>query len=131
MFSDIELLDKLRQGDEDAFMMLVEQYQLSMLRIVSMYINDRAVAEEVVQDTWIGVLQGLERFEGRSSLKTWIFTILSNRAKTQARREGRYVTASELGEDDTLDEPAVDPSRFRPAGDPYPGHWAIGPTSWN
>jgi RNA polymerase sigma-70 factor (ECF subfamily) len=128
---DAELIDKLRQGDEDAFMKLVEEYQLSMFRVVSMYVQDQAVAEEVIQDTWIGVLKGLDRFEGRSSLKTWIFTILTNRAKTQAQREGRYISASDLIDDDEPDEPSVDPSRFLPEGHRYAGHWATKPGDWS
>ena len=85
-----------------------------MLRVASMYVSTRAVAEEVVQETWLGVLSGIGRFEGRSSLKTWIFRILTNRAKTRGEREGRSVPFSSLGGGDAeSDEPAVDADRFQ------------------
>lgn len=89
--ADQELITRLRAGDENTFAQLVDQYNASMVRIAAIYVNEYAVAEEVVQDTWIAVLKGLERFEGRSSFKTWVFTILTNRAKTRATRESRYI----------------------------------------
>jgi RNA polymerase sigma-70 factor (ECF subfamily) len=102
-----------------------------MLRIALSHVRSRAVAEEVVQEAWLGVLQGLDRFEGRSSLKTWILRIVANRARTRGEREARSVPLSSLG--DELDDggPAVDPDRFLPADHPrYPGGWAIPPRSW-
>src|SRR5205823_9558058 len=84
-----QLLDRLRAGDEAAFMEIVERWSGSMLRVAQMFVASRAVAEEVVQETWLAVLKGLDRFEGRSSLKTWIFRILANIAKTRAAREGQ------------------------------------------
>lgn len=129
--ADASLIQALRAGDEDAFTGLVEQYFASMVRIAMIYVSDQAVAEEVVQDTWIAVLRGLERFEGRSSLKTWIFTILTNRAKTRAQREGRYVPLDIS--DDREFEPAVPSERFRPAEDgPDADHWywENRPASW-
>jgi RNA polymerase sigma-70 factor (ECF subfamily) len=126
---DAALVERLRDGDEAAFMDLVERLQPAMLRIARMYVSTQAVAEEVVQDAWIGVLRGLESFEGRSSLRTWIFRILSNIAKTRGQREGRSVPFASLAGDD-LDAPAVDPSRFdTPAGD-VRGHWSTLPTDW-
>jgi RNA polymerase sigma-70 factor (ECF subfamily) len=122
MRSDEETLGALRRGDERVFVELVEQHQALMLRVASRYVRSRTVAEEVVQETWLGVLNGLERFEGRCSMKTWIFRILINRAISRAQREGRTVPFSSLG-DDGADEPAVDPDRFRPEGDRYPGGW--------
>ena len=122
MRSDDETLAALRRGDERVFMELVEQHQALMLRVASRYVRSRAVAEEVVQETWLGVLNGLERFEGRASMKTWIFRILINRAITRAEREGRTVPFSSLA-----DEPAVEPDRFRPEGDRYPGGWKRAP----
>lgn len=104
------ILARLRSGDEQAFADLVDQYSPSMIRIAMIYVQDRAVAEEVVQDTWIAALRGLARFEGRSTLKTWLFTILTNRAKTRAAREDRYVPL-ELSEDSD-DPTAVDLDRF-------------------
>jgi RNA polymerase sigma-70 factor (ECF subfamily) len=119
------LLDGLRAGDEAAFATLVRLHGPAMLRVAQLYVRSRAVAEEVVQDAWIGVLDGVGRFEGRSSLKTWIFRILANKAKTRAAREARTIPFS------TLDpgEPAVDPDRFRGPEDRYPGHWASPPSS--
>lgn len=119
------LLDGLRAGEEAAFATLVRLHGPAMLRVAQLYVRSRAVAEEVVQDAWIGVLDGVGRFEGRSSLKTWIFRILANKAKTRAAREARTIPFS------TLDpgEPAVDPDRFRGPEDRYPGHWASPPSS--
>src|SRR4051812_11460016 len=128
---DQALLDRLRAGDEDAFMTLVDRYGPLMLRIALTHVRTRAVAEEVVQEAWLGVLQGLSRFEGRSSLKTWILRIVANRARTRGEREARSIPMSSLGSDVGEDEPAVDPDRFRGPDDPmYPGAWAIPPHSW-
>ena len=121
MRSDEETLAALRRGDEQVFVELVQQHQALMLRVASRYVRSRTLAEEVVQETWLGVLTGLERFEGRASMKTWIFRILINRAISRAQREGRTVPFSSLRRG--ADEPAVDPDRFRPAGDRYPGGW--------
>src|SRR5215210_1192440 len=126
MRSDMETLAALRRGDERVFMELVEQHQPLMLRVASRYVRNPAVAEEVVQETWLGVLNGLRGFEGRASLKTWIFRILTNRAITRAQREGRAVPFSSLG-DAGPDEPAVDADRFRPEGDRWPGGWKCFP----
>src|SRR3954470_11782774 len=98
MRSDEETLAALRRGDERVFVELVEQHHSLMLRVASRYVRNRAVAEEVVQETWLGVLNGLRSFEGRSSLKTWMFRILTNRAITRAQREGRAVPFSSLGD---------------------------------
>jgi RNA polymerase sigma-70 factor, ECF subfamily len=119
------LLDGLRAGDEAAFATLVRTYGPAMLRVAQLYVRSRAVAEEVVQEAWIGVLNGSAGFEGRSSLKTWIFRILANKAKTRAVREGRTIPFSALDPH----EPAVDPDRFRGPEDRYPGHWVSHPTS--
>jgi RNA polymerase sigma-70 factor, ECF subfamily len=126
--SDEQILAALKRGDEAAFIQLVELHQGLMLRVARRYVRSSAVAEEVVQETWLGVLNGLERFEGRASLKTWIFRILTNRALSRAEREGRCIPFSALG---AADEPAVDPDRFRPEGDQYPGGWKCFPTSWD
>jgi len=127
---EIELLARLRAGDETAFMSLIEHHSAAMLRLASVHLA-RAVAEDVVQDTWVGVLQGIGRFEGRSSLKTWIFSILMNRVRTQVHREGRSVPFSALQDPATESEPAVDPSRFLGADHPkWPHHWAAPPKSW-
>src|SRR5215210_8242988 len=116
MRSDEETLAALRHGDERVFVELVEQHQTLMLHVASRYVRNQTVAEEVVQETWLGVLNGIARFEGRASLKTWIFRILTNRAITRAQRESRAVPFSSLGEE-RADEPAVDPDRFRTESD--------------
>jgi RNA polymerase sigma-70 factor (ECF subfamily) len=115
---DAELLARLRAGDERAFVSLVDRYHASMIRLASTFVPNRAVAEEVVQDTWMGLLRGLETFEGRASLRTWLFRILVNRARSTGVREHRSVPVQ-------WDEPAVDPSRFGPGG-----QWADPPAPW-
>ena len=100
-----------------------------MLRVAMMYISTRAVAEEVVQEAWLGVFAGLPRFEGRSSLKTWIFRILTNTAKTRGEREGRSVPFSSLAGDEDDGEPAVAADRFLGADHRWAGHWASTPRS--
>ena len=131
MGSDAELLAALRAGDETAFGQLVDRYHSSLVRVARMYVSSQPVAEEVAQETWLGVLNGLDRFEGRSSLKTWIFRILANIAKTRGVREGRTVPFSSLGGDEES-EPSVDPDRFRPAdAERAPRHWAIPPAVWS
>ena len=127
---DAQLLHSLRAGDENAFAALVDEHGATMLRVAQMYVRSRAVAEEVVQEAWVGVLRGIERFEGRSSLRTWIFRILTNVAKTRAVRESRSVPFSSLGEEGELEGPSVTPERFRPAGDRWANHWATPPEEW-
>ncbi|HEX9257139.1 MAG TPA: sigma factor, partial [Actinomycetota bacterium] len=101
---DLALVERLRAGDEAAFMMLVDELGPSMRRVARMYVSSDTVADEVVQDAWLGVLKGLEGFEGRSSLRTWVFRILVNTAKTRGQRESRSVPFSSLAGDD-LDQP--------------------------
>ena len=132
-FDDVDngsLLTSLREGDEGAFTWLVQQYHNSLVRLAINYVGDYAIAEDVAQETWIAVLKGLDRFEGRSSVKTWIFTILTNRAKTRGQREKRSLPFSEL--DTALEnQPTVDPQRFKPLNSQaFPGHWALKPASW-
>jgi RNA polymerase sigma-70 factor (ECF subfamily) len=122
-------LAALRAGDESAFLALVSRHRAAMLRVAAVYVRSAAVAEEVVQDTWLGVLRGLHRFEGRSSLKAWIFGVLVNCAKARALREARTVPMSSLG-DAAAEAPAVSPDRFRGEDDPWPGHWARPPEPW-
>ncbi len=105
----MELLARLRDGDESAFVTLVGRYQGSLLRVARTFVPSDAVAEEVVQDTWMGVVRGVDRFEGRSSLKTWLFRILVNRARTSGVREHRHVSVDPA-------EPAVSPDRFDGTG---------------
>jgi len=122
---DLSLVEALRDGDEQAFVTLVDTHQASLRRVARLYVDNPAVVEEVVQDTWLGVIQGLWAFEGRSSLKTWIFRILINRAKTRAVREGRTVPFASLEADDRDDsEPSVNPDRFLSVDHlTEPGHW--------
>jgi RNA polymerase sigma-70 factor, ECF subfamily len=126
-----EVVAALRARDEATFAALVDELGPSMLRVARMYVSTRAVAEEVVQEAWLGVLSGIDRFEGRSSLKTWIFRILTNRAKTRGEREGRTVPFSSLAPDPAgRDEPAVSPDRFLADG-PWRGHWSSPPGRWS
>jgi RNA polymerase sigma-70 factor, ECF subfamily len=128
---DARLVEGLRAGDESVFVELVDAYGPSMLRVASIHVRGRATAEEVVQETWLAVLNGIDRFEGRSSLKTWIFRILGNRAKTRAQREGRSVPFSALAARDAEgEERSVDHDRFAGPEDRYPGHWAAPPRDW-
>jgi RNA polymerase sigma-70 factor (ECF subfamily) len=127
---DHELVERLRDGNESAFAELIDMYGAMMLRVAQMYVRDRGTAEEVVQETWLAVLNGIDRFEERSSLKTWLFRILTNRAKTRGEREGRMVPFSSLAGAGEEDEPAVDPDRFLGPDSPHPGAWAAPPRAW-
>jgi RNA polymerase sigma-70 factor, ECF subfamily len=127
------LIEALRQGDEKVFADLVDQYYASMVRIALLYVSDPSTAEDVVQETWMAVLRGLDRFEGRSSLKTWIFTILTNRAKTRGQRDSRHALVSVFDAEIEEFEPAVPSDRFRTDSDPvWPHHWLPDqkPQSW-
>jgi RNA polymerase sigma-70 factor (ECF subfamily) len=127
---DHALVERLRAGDEEAFMDLVVRWSPSMLRVARMYVPSQAVAEDVVQETWLGVLQGIDRFEGRSSLRTWVFSILVNRARTRGERERRTVPFAALAGAETEGEfEAVDPARFVREGDAV-GAWAAPPVRW-
>jgi RNA polymerase sigma-70 factor, ECF subfamily len=116
---DAELVARLQAGDESAFSELVDRYHSPLLRLASSFVPNRAVAEEVVQDTWLGVIRGIERFEGRSSLKTWLFRILVNRARTAGVRERRQTPV------DPAWEPAVPRERFG-----ADGAWIDPPAAW-
>jgi RNA polymerase sigma-70 factor (ECF subfamily) len=130
--TELRELEALRSGDERAFMEVVERYHSSLLRVAQIWVSSRSVAEEVVQDTWVAVLRGIDRFEGRSSLKTWIFRILANTAKTRGVREGRTIPFSSLQNPGAVPEPALSPDRFRDSEDPsWPGHWASHPAAWD
>ena len=125
--SDSEIVAALKRGDESVFADLVDAYSPGLMRMAQMFVRDRAVAEEVVQETWLAVLRGIDRFEGRSSLKTWIFRILMNTAKTRGQREARSVPFSAAAHDD---EPSVDPDRFLGPDHRYAGGWMLGPSEW-
>jgi len=128
---DRRLVARLRAGDEAAFMELVERYQGPLLRLALSFVPSHAVAEEVVQETWLGVIQGIDRFEGRSSLRTWLFRILVNRAKTRGERERRTVPFSALAQAEAgSGEAVMDADRFLPADHAWAGHWTAHPRSW-
>jgi RNA polymerase sigma-70 factor (ECF subfamily) len=119
MADESALVAALRAGDERAFMQLVEAYTPGMRRLALTFVRTPALADDVVQEAWLGVLRGLDRFEGRSSLRTWIYRIVANIARTRAVKEARSAPFSSFG-----DEPAVDPERF------IDGHWAQPPEPW-
>src|SRR5262249_31368223 len=126
---DSQLLAAVREGNETAFVHLVERYHSALLRFARLYV-DAAAADDVVQDTWIGVPPGLANFEGRASFKTWLFRILVNRARTRAARNARTIPVSALIQHElNSDAPAVDPSRFQSTDDRYPGHWLLKPSA--
>jgi len=125
---DQSLVERARDGDEDAYAALVRRYSPMLMRLARMYVPTDALAEDVVQETWVAVVRGLERFEGRSSFKTWLFRILVNRAKTRGVREHRSIPFASVGggaaEED--EGPAVDPSRFTSEG-----AWTSAPADWH
>ena len=128
--SDDELVMRLKAGDELAFRSLIDEYHAPLRRVARSYVATDAAADEVVQDTWVGVLRGIDRFEQRSSLKTWIYRILLNIARTRGVRDKRSIPFASLGSDDE-DGPTFEPERFQHANDPHPGHWAAFPTRWH
>ena len=129
--SDADLVAALRRGEEAAFAELIDRHSPAMVRVAQTYVPSRAVAEEVVQETWIAVMRGIDGFEGRSSLKTWIFRILANVAMRRGERESRSVPFSALAAAEDTGEPSVDPDRFLPADhELFPGHWAVMPARW-
>jgi RNA polymerase sigma-70 factor (ECF subfamily) len=128
---DEHLVEALCRGDAEAFAALVDRHTPAMLRVASAYVPSRAAAEEAVQETWIAVMRGIDRFEGRASLKTWIFRILTNVAMRAGARERRSVPFSALAEREDSGEPTVDPDRFLPGDhELFPGHWVVMPTRW-
>ena len=122
------LLDALRAGDPDAFGSLIDRYHSPLIRLAMSYVATREAAEDVVQETWLAVMAGIDRFEGRSSLKTWIFRILINRAKSAGVREHRSVPFSAF-DDAEGKEPSVEASRFQ-TGTRWAGYWSAPPHSW-
>jgi RNA polymerase sigma-70 factor, ECF subfamily len=127
---DRGLVDRLRSGDERTFLGLVERNHRAMVRVAMGYVASEAVAEEAVQEAWVGILQGLDKFEGRCPLRAWMFRILVNCAKMRGGREARSVPFSALESEDAEGERRPIES-FRPPDDPrWPGHWAHGPERW-
>jgi RNA polymerase sigma-70 factor, ECF subfamily len=129
---DAQLVNALRGGDERAFSWLLDHYHAPLHRTARMYVATDAHADEVVQDTWVAVLRGIDRFEQRSSLKTWLYRILMNIARTRGVKESRMIPFSSAGGAmDEGAEPTFDADRFRPPDDPdWPGHWASFPLDW-
>ena len=126
--TDAHVIAALRAGDERTFLALVKELHPSMLRVASMFVSSPDIAEEVVQESWVGVLKGLPRFEQRSSLRSWIMVIVANCARSRGVREARSMPFTTFEDED---EEPVDPSRFLPESDTrYPGHWAIPPVPW-
>lgn len=133
--ADRVLVAELLRGNQAAFRGLVQQHWAGFLRVAQLHVSTHAVAEEVVQETWIAVIKGLARFEGRSSLKTWMYRILVNIARTRGEREQRTVPFSSVGGamlSDNIggEEPVVDPSRFRRHDALFNGHWADAPSAF-
>jgi RNA polymerase sigma-70 factor, ECF subfamily len=129
--SDAALAAAIQSGDERAFTALVEGFSPALLRVARTHVPSHAVAQEVVQETWIGVMRGIHRYQGRSPLKSWIIGILRNTAKTRGERERRTVPFSSSIASEIDDGPLLNPERFLPPDHSrYPGHWAMGPTPW-
>jgi RNA polymerase sigma-70 factor (ECF subfamily) len=128
---DEGLVAALRRCDAAAFATLVDRHSPAMIRVAMAYVPTRAAAEEAVQETWIAVMRGIDGFEGRASLKTWIFRILTNVAMRSGARERRSMPFSALAEAEDTGEPTVDPDRFLPADHAlFPGHWVVMPARW-
>ena len=126
---DQRIIAGLRAGDETAFVEMVDRYNGSLVRVAMRYVPSRAVAEEVVQDTWIGVIEGIDRFEGRSTIKTWLYKILIYKARARGERERRTVPLSATAIDDSA--PSVPTERFRGSDALWAGHWATPPRRWD
>jgi RNA polymerase sigma-70 factor, ECF subfamily len=125
---DAELVARLRERDGSAFALVVDGWSGGMLRVARSFVSTNDSAAEVVQEAWLAVIEGVRGFEGRSSLKTWVFRILVNAAKRRGMREGRTIPMSSLSYQDT--GPTVDPERFRGSDDQYPGDWLEFPAPW-
>jgi RNA polymerase sigma-70 factor (ECF subfamily) len=127
--ADADVVAALRAGDERAFQDLFERNHAMMKRIARGYVDSDAVAEEIVQETWLAIVTGIDRFQGRSALSTWIFSILMNQARSHSARERRALPFSSVHGGDE-DEPAVDADRFQTDDEAWPGHWATPPRPW-
>ncbi len=119
-----QLVAALRRGDEAAFCTVVEQHHRSLVRLAQAYVSDPMVAEEIVQETWLALVKGIDRFEARSSLKTWLFRVLTYQAQRRMKREARTIPFSEL------EGPTVDPGCFEPPGAKWAGHWSEALPDW-
>jgi RNA polymerase sigma-70 factor, ECF subfamily len=129
---DRALVAALRRGDEDAFGWLIDRYDGALRRLARTYVATPAVADDVVQETWLAVVKGIDRFEERAAVSTWLYRILANIARTRGVREHRTIPfSSAAGALEDGSGPAVDPERFGVPGDPGYGHWAAPPTPWD
>lgn len=126
---EAQILAALRDGHENTFRDLFAQSYPMMKRVAQAYVGSEAIAEEVVQDTWLAVVTGIGRFQGRSALATWMFSILTNQAKSHSVRERRALPFSAVVSS-AEDQPAVDPDRFQGVDGDWPGHWATPPRPW-
>lgn len=126
---DDVLVERLRDGDDEAFALLLDAWSSGMLRLARTFVPSGETAADVVQETWLAVLQGIGSFQGRSSLRTWVYRILVNTAKRRGQRERRVVPLSFSADEDATG-PTVDPERFQGPGEPYPGHWREFPAPW-
>jgi len=131
--SDDDLVEALRRGDQEAYAGLVDELTPALTRLALAHVPSRAVAEEVVQDTWLGVINGIDGFQGRSALRTWIFQILLNTARTRGKREKRTLPFASLRRraEEGRNEPAVEADRFQGRRGEYPGHWSRPPAEWS
>ena len=125
---DAELVARLRAGDQAAFAALLDSWSPGMLRAARAYVASDEAGEDVVQETWLAIIRGVDRFEGRSSLRTWAYRILVNLARRQGVKDSRTVAWPSLDPEDF--GPTVDPGRFQGPGDPQPGHWRRFPMAW-
>jgi RNA polymerase sigma-70 factor (ECF subfamily) len=128
--ADAVIVARLRDRDEAMFATLVDAWSSGMLRAARAYVADDHAAQDVVQEAWLGVVRGIAGFQARSSLRTWVYRILINCAKTHGVRDARTIPASSLTPTDKDYGPTVDPARFRGPDDPYPGHWRSHPPAW-
>jgi RNA polymerase sigma-70 factor, ECF subfamily len=126
----VTVLARLRAGDESMFAQVLDAWSDGMLRLARAYVSTDTSAEDVVQDTWLAVIKGLDRFAGRSSLKTWVYRMLVNNAKNRGVRESRTIPLASLSLAPEEAGPTVDPSRFQGRGDRNPGHWREPPPMW-
>jgi RNA polymerase sigma-70 factor (ECF subfamily) len=122
------IVDRLRAGDEVMFARLLDTWSHGLLRAARGYVATQESAEDVVQETWLAVLRGIDRFEARASLRTWVYRILVNIAKTRGAKDSRTVPFADLTPDDG--GATVEPARFRRPDDAYPGHWKQAPAAW-
>jgi RNA polymerase sigma-70 factor (ECF subfamily) len=125
------LLAALRTGDEAAFLALIDRHGGAMFRMARLFVRSPEAAADVVQETWLGVVRGLDRFEGRASVRTWIFRILLNRARSRGQRDGHWITFSALaGREAARGPAAIDPAEFSDDPSSWPGHWVREPRRW-